>query len=110
VPSTLSEDTVRTLTLLSVAIFALAAFTAGASAAGGNKPLRFAQSSATTNCMMVCNSTAASCQSACVVPGTPSTSGATTTSNANASVSCLMSCSTQQLACQTNCARISPSQ
>lgn len=93
-----------------VAVLAVGAGASSAFAGSIHKTLRLAQSSTTTNCMMACNSAAASCQSACVVPGTAPTGAATTTSNANASASCLMSCSTQQLACQTNCARISPSQ
>lgn len=83
---------------------------AGDAFAKNDKPIRLAQSSATTTCMMVCNSQAANCQTACVVPGAPPASAATTTSNATASVSCLSACSTQQLTCQTACARTSPSQ
>jgi len=71
---------------------------------------RLAQSSTVTNCMMACNAQAASCQTACVVPGTPPTAAATTTSNATASIACSMGCNTNQLSCQTNCARQSPSQ
>ncbi len=93
-----------------MSILAVGAFAANASAANGDKTIRLAQTSTTTNCMMTCNSQAASCQTACVVPGTAPSSAATTTSNATASVSCLSNCSSQQLACQTNCARISPSQ
>lgn len=72
--------------------------------------IRLAQSSTVTNCMMACNAQAASCQTACVVPGTPPTAAATTTSNATASIACSMGCNTNQLSCQTNCARQSPSQ
>ena len=82
----------------------------GSAAAKSNKSLHLAQSSTTTNCMMSCNATAATCQATCVVPGSPSSGGATTGGNATASTSCLMNCSTQQLNCQTNCARVSPSQ
>lgn len=85
------------------------AFGAGGAVATSNKPLRLAQTSTTTTCMMSCNSTAATCQAACVVPGTAPSGAATTGSNATASTSCLMTCSTQQLNCQTNCARVSPS-
>jgi hypothetical protein len=79
-------------------------------AAAKGQQLRLAQTSTTTACMISCNATAATCQAACVVPGSPSTGAATTGSNTTASASCLMSCSTQQLNCQTNCARTSPSQ
>ncbi len=72
--------------------------------------IRLAQTSTATNCMMTCNAQAASCQTACVVPGNPPSAAATTTSNATASTNCLLSCSTTQLVCQTNCARQSPSQ
>jgi len=92
------------------AIAAIVGFAAESRATDVHKVLRLAQSSTTTNCMMTCNSQAATCQSTCVVPGTPPTSAATTTSNATASQSCLSNCSSQQLSCQTNCARISPSQ
>jgi hypothetical protein len=81
-----------------------------AAPAHGADLLRLAQTSAVTTCMMSCNSQAASCQTACVVPGTPPTGAATTTSNATASQSCLSTCSSQQLACQTTCARTSPSE
>ncbi len=79
---------------------------AAASAAG---KIRLAQTSTTTNCMMQCNSQAANCQTACVIPGTPPLGAATTTSNASASTSCVLGCSTQQVAFQTTCARTSPS-
>ena len=71
--------------------------------------IRLAQTSTLTNCMMACNSQAAVCQTTCIVPGTPPTGAATTTSNANASTSCQLNCSTQQVSCQTVCARNSPS-
>lgn len=103
------EDTVRGLAIF-FAILATGGFAANVYAAGVNNSLRFAQTSTTTYCMLACNSTAASCQAACVVPGTAPTGAATATSNANASASCLLNCSTEQLACQTTCARISPSQ
>jgi hypothetical protein len=89
------------------AVVAIEGFAGGASAGG---KIRLAQTSTTTNCMMTCNSQAATCQAACVVPGTAPTGAATTTSNANASASCLINCSTQQMTCQTICARASPSQ
>ena len=39
--------------------------------AASAKTIRLAQSSNVTNCMMVCNATSASCQSSCIIPGTP---------------------------------------
>jgi hypothetical protein len=93
-----------------IVVLVLAGCPGGAFAASRGKTIRLAQSSITTTCMMTCNSQAASCQAACVVPGTPPLGAATTTSNASASISCLSNCSSQQLACQTTCARISPSQ
>jgi hypothetical protein len=89
---------------------AITGFAEGSCGADNHITIRLAQTSTTTNCMMTCNSQAASCQTACVVPGTAPTGAATTTSNATASQSCLSNCSSQQLACHTNCARISPSQ
>ena len=44
---------------------------------------RVAQTSTVTNCMMACNSQAASCQTTCLVPGTLPTGAATTGSNTN---------------------------
>jgi hypothetical protein len=96
-----------------VNIFALSAFSALAFASpalAGSKNIKLAQSSTVTNCMMTCNASAASCQSSCVVPGTPPTGAATATSNATSSTACLMGCTTSQLNCQTSCARTSPSQ
>jgi hypothetical protein len=108
------EAVVRGVSIL-LAVLAIAGFATGASAGKISKMIRLAQTSTTTNCMMTCNSQAVSCQTACVVPATPPTRAATTTtaaatSNASASTSCLLNCSTQQLACQTACARASPSQ
>ena len=71
--------------------------------------IRLAQSSAVTTCMMSCNAQAAACQSNCVVPGTPPTNAATTTSNAATSTLCILNCNSAQLTCQTSCARQSPS-
>ena len=88
------------------AVVAVAGFVGEASAA---EKIRLAQSFTVTNCMMACNSQAAACQTACVVPGTAPTNAATTTSNATSTASCQINCSTQQLGCQTTCARISPS-
>lgn len=92
------------------ALLPLATAIVSESAAAKNQQLRLAQTSTTTACMIGCNATAATCQAACVVPGSPPIGAATTGSNATASASCLMTCSTQQLNCQTDCARTSPSQ
>jgi hypothetical protein len=89
-----------------VAVLAIVGSASSAFAAG---KIRLAQTSATTNCMMTCNSQAATCQSSCVIPGTPPAGAATATSNATASTSCLLGCSTQQMSCQSTCARTSPS-
>lgn len=70
--------------------------------------IRLAQNSAVTTCMMTCNSQSAACQSNCLVPGTPPTNAATTTSNANVSTTCQLGCSTQQISCQSVCSRIPP--
>jgi hypothetical protein len=72
--------------------------------------IHIAQSSIVTNCMMACNSQAATCQTTCLVPGTPPTGAATTGGNANKSTACQLNCTTQQISCQTICARTSPSQ
>jgi len=95
----------------SVAMLALASIcSVGAAAAdAADGKLRLAQSFTVTNCMMVCNAQAATCQASCVVPGTPPTGAATATGNANVSTACQLNCSTQQVACQTVCARTSPS-
>jgi hypothetical protein len=104
------EEGVRAALVVCVLLSIVGAIGSGSAVAKSNTPFRLAQSSTTTSCMMSCNSTAATCQAACVVPGSPPTGAATTGSNATASTSCLMGCSTQQLNCQTNCARVSPSQ
>jgi hypothetical protein len=72
--------------------------------------IRVAQTSTVTNCMMACNSQAATCQTTCLVPGTAPTGAATTGGNANQSTACQLNCTTQQISCQTLCARTSPSQ
>ena len=72
--------------------------------------IRLAQTSNVTNCMMLCNSQAANCQTTCIIPGSQPTGAATTGSNANVSTSCQINCTTQQITCQTTCARNSPSQ
>jgi hypothetical protein len=69
-----------------------------------------AQTSTVTNCMMACNSQAASCQTTCLIPGTPPTNAATTTGNTNLNTSCQLNCTTQQVNCQTTCGTTSPSQ
>jgi hypothetical protein len=83
---------------------------AGTGVALADGKIRLAHTSTATNCMMFCNAQAANCQTTCLVPGTPPSASATTTSNATANTACLLNCSTTQLACQTNCARQSPSQ
>jgi hypothetical protein len=85
---------------------ALALWHSAAQAAG---QIRIAQTSTVTNCMMACNSQAATCQTTCLVPGTVPIGAATTGSNANQSTVCQLSCTTQQVTCQTTCARTSPS-
>ena len=77
--------------------------------------VRLAQTSIVTNCMMSCNSTAASCQTGCFVPGmalsvpftTPN--ALTPTSNPTANTACVMACTNSQLTCQSSCALRSPS-
>ncbi len=78
-----------------------------------------AQTFTTTNCMMTCNSQAATCQTACFVPGTTPSLGSTTPPllaaqapgpNTTASTTCVMNCTTTQLTCQTTCAKVAPSQ
>jgi len=79
----------------------------GAAKAAG--AIRLAQTSTVTNCMMTCNSQAATCQTTCLVPGTPPTGAATATGNANVNTGCQLNCTTQQIACHTVCAQTSPS-
>ena len=64
--------------------------------------------STVTNCMMLCNSRAANCQSTCFIPA-PVTTPGNPILNPTAAQTCTASCSSTQLACQTNCARLSPS-
>jgi len=71
--------------------------------------IRVAQTSNVTNCMMGCNSQAASCQTTCLIPGTPPTGAATASSNANKSTACQLNCTTLQVNCQALCGRSSPS-
>ena len=75
----------------------------------GPASIRLAQTSTVTNCMMTCNSQAATCQTTCLVPTTGSTTTAAT-GNATLNTACQATCTTQQISCQTTCARTSPSQ
>jgi hypothetical protein len=61
--------------------------------------------STVTNCMMLCNSQAANCQTGCVIPAPPTTTptGTTVTLNATSRTACTVGCTSSQLACQTNC-------
>jgi hypothetical protein len=106
----LGEAIMRRLVTL-LCVLALGAATAEtievANAAG---KIRLAQTSTVTNCMMVCNSQAAACQTTCLVFGAAPIGAATATSNANVSTSCQLNCSTIQIACHTTCAQNSPSQ
>lgn len=103
----------RNLALLLVVAAIDAAAAHGALAEGR---IRLAQTSTVTNCMMTCNSRAATCQSGCVVPTpAPSTLNVTPaiptpSPNPSAGATCLMACTSTQIACQTNCSRQSPSQ
>ncbi len=100
----------RRMVVLSAGLWIGAAFAGFApTATAAAAKIRLAQTSTVTNCMMMCNSQAANCQTACVVPGTPPTNAATTTGNANVSTVCQLNCSTQQITCQTTCAQTSPS-
>ena len=92
-----------------LAILLGAAISIAAHSALAQNKIRLAQTSTVTNCMMICNATAANCQTTCIVPGTPPTAAATTTSNATASTACLLNCSTTQIACHTSCGQQSPS-
>lgn len=90
-------------------------FTAGLAIALGHSAgqaagkIRVAQTSIVTNCMMSCNSQAASCQTTCLIPGTAPTGAATIGSNATQSTACQLNCTTQQINCQALCGRTSPS-
>jgi len=83
-----------------------------ATLAGATGKIRLAQTSTATNCMMLCNAQAASCQTACFVPSPqlPNAFSNATQQNTTANTVCVSACGTTQLACQTNCARLSPSQ
>jgi hypothetical protein len=76
------------------AVVAQGAIAQGATAEGR---IRLAQTSTVTNCMMTCNAQAANCRTGCVVPGTPPTASATTTSNATAGTTCLLTCTSTQI-------------
>ena len=71
--------------------------------------IQVAQTSTVTNCMMACNSQAASCQTTCLIPGTAPTGAATIGRNATQSTACQLNCTTQQINCQALCGRTSPS-
>jgi hypothetical protein len=101
-----AEAVMRGVVILFAAL-TISGIATGALAAG---KIRLAQSSNATNCMMTCNAQAASCRTGCLVPGTPPTAAATSTSNATASTMCLLNCGNSQLSCQTSCSLQSPSQ
>jgi hypothetical protein len=64
--------------------------------------------STVTNCMMSCNSQAAACQTACVIPAAPTTAAAQIgTLNATKNTTCVIGCTTSQVSCQTTCSRLS---
>ena len=68
--------------------------------------------STVTNCMMSCNSQAATCQTGCVISAAPTTAGSagatqTVTLNATKNTSCAIGCTSTQLTCQTACSRLS---
>lgn len=69
----------------------------GHSAGQAAGKIRVAQTSIVTNCMMSCNSQAASCQTTCLIPGTTPTGAATLGSNANQSTACQLNCTIQQI-------------
>jgi len=99
----------RRLAIL-LAVLSVGSASDGVARAASAAKIRLAQTSTVTNCMMICNSQAASCQANCVVPGTAPTGAATATGNANVSTACQLNCATQQVSCQTICGRTSPSQ
>ena len=99
----------RVVTLVAAAFAGFASVNCDRAAAASGR-FHIAQTSTVTNCMMTCNSQAASCQTTCLVPGTAPTNAATTTGNANVNTACQLNCSTQQINCQTTCGTTSPSQ
>jgi hypothetical protein len=70
---------------------ALAVATCNSTVQAGTR-IRLAQTSNVTNCMMLCNSQAANCQTTCIIPGSQPTGAATSGSNANANTSCQLNC------------------
>ena len=92
-----------------LAVLPVSSATEGFVSAAAAARIRLAQTSTVTNCMMLCNSQAATCQTTCLVPGTLPTGVAVAAGNANVSTSCQLNCSTLQIACHTTCARTSPS-
>jgi hypothetical protein len=78
-----------------------------------------AQTSTTTNCMMSCNSQAASCQTRCFIPNAPGSSPSFSAPgsapaispliNSDTNTACRMGCTSTQLSCQSGCALNSPS-
>ncbi len=106
---------VTTASIVSAA-FVLAVLSGGAFAQQQSQPITPETSTVTstvTNCMMSCNSTAAHCQTTCVVPGASGASiAAQTTTTINGSgigTSCQLACTTAQLTCSNVCAQQSPS-
>jgi hypothetical protein len=87
----------------------------GGLAIDGFASAALAQTSNTTNCMMTCNSQAATCQATCLVPAAATTTTTTTTSaltatpNATINTTCSINCATAQVNCHNLCARNSPS-
>jgi hypothetical protein len=92
-------------------IFAVVAIASVAGGVANAGKIRLAQTSNTTNCMMTCNSQAATCQSSCFLPPALSAPGSTPTPgpNVTANTTCVMNCTTTQVTCQASCARTSPS-
>ncbi len=108
---------VTTASVVSAA-FVLAVLSGVAFAQEQSQPITPETSTVTstvTNCMMSCNSTAAHCQTTCVIPGGSasaigsSASGTSTASVGSLSTSCQLACTTAQLSCHNVCAQQSPS-
>src|SRR6516225_4515607 len=87
----------RRLTVL-LSLLAISEFAATSSA---SEKVRLAQTSATTTCMMTCNSQFANCQSTCLAVGAPT--APSNFADPNPRQTCTASCSNQQLACQIAC-------
>jgi hypothetical protein len=98
----------RWTSLLVVLSIGAAADTAAAASPYGK--IRLAQSSSLTNCMMTCNSQAATCLTTRLVPGAPPTGAATATGNATLNTACQVNCSTQRILRQTTCSQSFPPQ